>query len=234
MFWLVSPSPISHVHGAHHLSQEHQVYWYIYIYICCLVSRSYPTLCNPINCSPPDSSDHGISQARILEWVAISFSGGSSRPKDGTHISCIGKWILYTTEPMVALYAMRETRVWALGQQDPLEKEVATHSTILAWRISWTEEPGGLQSMGSQRIGHNWAINVKCTKILCTTLRGILKNSDLSVLCPKLLWVRAPTWAWLTFLPSHVCPSRRVESSEAQSPSHVSVRHTASGTNRGP
>ena len=45
---------------------------------------------------------------------------------------------------------MQETRVRFLGQEDPLEKEMATHSSILAWRISWTEEPGGLQSMGSQ------------------------------------------------------------------------------------
>ena len=42
-----------------------------------------------------------------------------------------------------------------LGQEDPLEKEMATHSSILAWRIPWTEEPGGLQSTGSQRVGHN-------------------------------------------------------------------------------
>ena len=43
----------------------------------------------------------------------------------------------------------------AMGQEDPLEKEMATHSSILAWRIPWTEEPGGLQSTGSQRVGHN-------------------------------------------------------------------------------
>ena len=52
---------------------------------------------------------------------------------------------------------MRETWVRSLGQEDPLEKEMATHSSILAWRIPWTEEPGGLQSMGSQRVGHDWA-----------------------------------------------------------------------------
>ena len=54
---------------------------------------------------------------------------------------------------------MQETWVWSLGWEDPLEKEMATHSSILAWRISWTEEPGGLQSMGSQRVGHDWATN---------------------------------------------------------------------------
>ena len=53
------------------------------------------------------------------------------------------------------LPAMQETWVPSLGQEDPLEQEMATHSSILAWEISWTEEPGGLQSMGSQRVGHN-------------------------------------------------------------------------------
>ena len=51
------------------------------------------------------------------------------------------------------LPAMWETLVQSLGGEDPLEKEMATHSRILAWRIPWTEEPGGLQSMGSQRVG---------------------------------------------------------------------------------
>ena len=51
------------------------------------------------------------------------------------------------------LPAMWETWVQSLGQEDPLEKEMATHSSILAWRIPWTEEHGGLQSMGSQRLG---------------------------------------------------------------------------------
>ena len=50
---------------------------------------------------------------------------------------------------------MRETQVQSLGQEDPLEKEMVTHSTILAWRIPWTEEPGGLLSMGSQRVEHD-------------------------------------------------------------------------------
>ena len=47
---------------------------------------------------------------------------------------------------------MQETQVWSLGWEDPLEKEMATHSNILAWRIPWTEEPGGLQPMGSQEL----------------------------------------------------------------------------------
>ena len=53
------------------------------------------------------------------------------------------------------LPAMQETWVQSLGQEDPLEKGMATHPSILAWRISWTEEPGSLQSMRSKRVGHN-------------------------------------------------------------------------------
>jgi len=55
------------------------------------------------------------------------------------------------------LPAMREMWVLLLGWEDPLEKEMATHSSILAWEILWTEEPGGLQSMGLQRVRHDWA-----------------------------------------------------------------------------
>ena len=51
----------------------------------------------------------------------------------------------------------RETRVRSLGQKDPLEKEMATHSSILAWKISWTEEPRKLQTMGLQKVGHHLA-----------------------------------------------------------------------------
>ena len=54
-----------------------------------LVAQLCPTLCDPMDCSPPGSSVHGILQARILEWVAIPFSRGSSQPKDRTQVSCI-------------------------------------------------------------------------------------------------------------------------------------------------
>ena len=53
------------------------------------------------------------------------------------------------------LPAMQESRVRSLGQEDPLEKEMATHSSTLAWKIPWMEEPGKLQSMGLQRVGHD-------------------------------------------------------------------------------
>ena len=56
--------------------------------------------------------------------------------------------------------AMQKTQVWSLGQEDPLEKGMDTYSSILAWKIPWTEEPGKLQSMESQRDRHNWVTNI--------------------------------------------------------------------------
>ena len=61
----------------------------------CMHAQSCPTLCDLMNYSPPGSSVHGILQARILEWGTISFFRGSSSPRDWTHVSCIGRWILY-------------------------------------------------------------------------------------------------------------------------------------------
>ena len=70
------------------------------------------------------------------------------------------------------LPAMLEARVWFLGQEDPLEKEMATHSSILAWRILWIEEPGRLHSMGSQSVGHDWANSLHFTSLRFTSFMG--------------------------------------------------------------
>ena len=88
------------------LSQENELlspfYSFLFTFIlinrvlcCCSVAKSCPTLCDPIVCGLPGSSVHGISQATTLEWVAISSSRGSFRPKGQTHVSCIGWQILY-------------------------------------------------------------------------------------------------------------------------------------------
>ena len=63
--------------------------------------------------------------------------------------------ISLVAQTVKCLPAMRETQVRSLGQEDPLEKEMAAHSSTLACKIPWTEEPGRLQSMGPQRVGHN-------------------------------------------------------------------------------
>ena len=63
------------------------------ISMCVLITQSCPNLCDPMDCNPPGSSVYEILQARVLEWVAISFSRGSSRPRDQTWVSCIaGRW----------------------------------------------------------------------------------------------------------------------------------------------
>ena len=69
------------------------------------------------------------------------------------------------------LPTMRETRVQSLGWEDLLEKAMATHSSILAWKIPWTEEPGRLQSMGSQRVGHDWATSLSLFSSSVTAIR---------------------------------------------------------------
>ena len=76
---------------------------------CCLVTQLCLTLCNPTDCSSPRSSVHGMLQARILEWITISFSRESSWPRDETRVSCIGRWILYRwvtweTHKLISVY----------------------------------------------------------------------------------------------------------------------------------
>ena len=81
--------------------------------------------------------------------------GGSKITADGDCSHEIKRCLLLVAQRLKHLPAMWETWVRSLGQEDPLEKEMATHSSILAWRIGWAEEPGGLQSTGSQRVGHD-------------------------------------------------------------------------------
>ena len=191
--------------------------------------------CDPMDCSLPGSSVHGISQAKILKWVAISFSRWSSQPRDWTCISCIvGRF--FTTEPLgkpfyrymcicicvyvymcILFFNWKKTAlqccvgfchtknviqpqlyIYHLLPKPPpltlssssrslerarpgslslaegaaptsyftndcvyiLEKAMAPHSSALAWKIPWMEEPCRLQSMGSLRVRHDWATSL--------------------------------------------------------------------------
>ena len=131
-----------------------------------LVAQSCLTLCDPMDYNPRFLCLLRTSQARILEWVAISSSRRSSQSRDWTWVSCIAGsfftlWVttckfspskvtfkLEKRASLVAhtvksLPAMQETQVQSLSQEDPLEKEMATHSSIFAWKIPWMGEPGG-------------------------------------------------------------------------------------------
>ena len=117
----------------------------------CLVSKSGLTFCNPIDCSLPGLSVHGISQARILEWVAISFSRGSSWPRDWSHVycvSCIGRQILYRWATLGVPQSPPHTRrgivsceLWwlvTLGPQRQAsnwEKEIIFPDFLILWKV---------------------------------------------------------------------------------------------------
>ena len=166
-----------------------------------LVAQSCPTLCVHIDCNPPGSSvHHGILQARILEWVAIPFSRGSSWPRDQTQVSCsadrfftisaIRGIITHIIYNVYITYTWRRqwhpTPVLSPGKSHgrgawwatvhgaaksrtqlsdftfcfhfhALEEEMATLSSVLAWGIPGMGEPGGLPSLGSHRVGHDWS-----------------------------------------------------------------------------
>ena len=90
------PWDLGSIPGSRRLSGEGNgpqvLFYFLGCVLSCLVMYN---CCNPTDCSPPGSSVHGISQARILKWVAISYSRRSSQPRDWTHVSCIARWIFY-------------------------------------------------------------------------------------------------------------------------------------------
>ena len=87
-------------------------------------------------------------------------------------------WTSLVAQTVKRLSTMRETRVQSLGQEDPLEKGMAIHSSTIAWRIPWTEEPGRQQSMGSQRVRHDWATSLSFFLLILSFL-------SLSTSCPS-------------------------------------------------
>ena len=116
----------------------------------CSVAKSCPTLCDLMVCSPPGSSVHRISQARILKWVAFSYSRGSSELRDQTQVSCIAGGFFTLVPPGLPC--------WLSGKESTSQCRRGgfdLSSVFLPGESSWTEEPGGLQSMGSQRVGHS-------------------------------------------------------------------------------
>ena len=108
-------------------------------------------------------------------------------------ISSLLRWRASLVAQMVeSLPAKSETRVWSLGQEDPLEKEVATHSSILAWKIPWTEEPGGLRPMGLQRVGHDWATNTHALNLSGPVSLSVEWGCTEMVLSPELWFCLCP------------------------------------------
>ena len=109
----------------------------------------YSCLENPMDRGAWQATVHGVVKSRI--WL--------SNLTELTNCYVCLIWIGASLIPQTIKNTpvMQETWVWSLGWEDPLEKGMAAHSSILAWRIPWTEEPGGLQSMRSPRVRHDWA-----------------------------------------------------------------------------
>ena len=123
-------------------------------YCCYLVTKSCPTLWDPMDCNPPASSVHGIFLAKILEWVVMSSSRGSIRPRDGIHVSCIGMQILYhwaIGEAHHHLSGFHKRSIPGEGQDNPLQY------SCLETPHGQRSLAGYLQSIGSQRVRHDWA-----------------------------------------------------------------------------
>ena len=98
--------------------------------LCPVCAQSCSPLCDPMDCSPPGSSVHGIFQARILEWLAISSSRGSSRLRDRTHVSCIGRQVLYH-------WATWEAHECLWGTFKTLKHSAALHLNLISkWKLS--------------------------------------------------------------------------------------------------
>ena len=102
---------------------------------------------------------HEAGHPKLVLWDnaedpgLIPGSGRSAREMIGCPLQY--SWASLVAQMVKNLPAMRETQVRFLGSEDPLEREMTTHSSTLAWKIPWMEEPGGLQSMGSLRVGHD-------------------------------------------------------------------------------
>ena len=101
--------------------------------------QSCSTLCDPMDCSPPSSSVHGILQARILQWVAMPSSRGSSQPRDQPHVfvSCIDRWILYHGDTWEALCALKLTLRQERGHNTKGGHKILTNITFTPQFNKW-------------------------------------------------------------------------------------------------
>ena len=167
------------------------------LYYCSLFDKSYPTLLQPQGLySPPVSSLHGFCQARILEWVAISFSRGSSRPRDWTHIPCIARRFsllshqgnrtqlilgCYLNPSLVQPVKVSTRNAGDLGSIPGSGRSPGEgNGTPLQYSCLENPMDGGawwVTAMGSQRVGHNWTTSLP----ICLLRRTERKECNTSV-----------------------------------------------------
>ena len=117
-------------------------------------------LCWLLSLQSTDSRAYGLQELLHINSIVVAHQLSSSEACE--FFPDQGNWQLgafLVAQTVKNLPTILKTRVRSLGREDPLEKGMATHSSILAWRIPWTEDPDRLQSMRSQRLGHDWATN---------------------------------------------------------------------------
>ena len=151
LFWLLQ------LWGKFFYYSNSEIYFY-FIYFFVLLYNTVSVLLY-IDMNPPWVYMSSQSWTPLPPRSLYHLSGLSQCTSPKNPVSCIEPRLAIRSlvaQRLKPLSPMRETRVWSLGQEDPLEKEMVTCSSILAWRIPWKEEPGRLQSMGSQRVRHNW------------------------------------------------------------------------------
>ena len=122
---------------------------------------------------PPGESGGNQDSPGEQELAAAALGSLSYHKETGKHffgVLPLAYWASLVTLMVKSPPAMQETRVRSLAWEDPLEKEIVTHSSILAWGIPWTEEPGGLQSLGLQRVGHSFILTHTHTHTLPSSL----------------------------------------------------------------
>ena len=132
------------------------------------MSNDNSYLLNTHVASFPDISFGKESAYNAGDSGSIARSGRSAG--EGISYPLQYSWASLVAQMVKNPSAMQDTWVWSLGQEDPLKEGMAIHSRILAWRIPWTEEPGRLQSMGSQRVRHDWMTKHSTARRLSDTV----------------------------------------------------------------
>ena len=133
----------------------------------CLLAQLCPTLCDPMNCSPPGSSVHGILQARILEWVAMPSSRGSSQPRDQTQVSCTGGrfFTIWATREAHHLHSSQTSVCLQYVSQFSLLKKfweiVRIHNFTILRIVKEKETPGIHKLVWQSHLGHEFSYLIK-------------------------------------------------------------------------
>ena len=166
----------------------------------CLVAQSCLTLCDPINHSTPGSSVHGDSPGKnmgvgchaLLQGIFLTQGSNSGLPHCRRILYCLSQFICLDLplRQRVLFVAYFYIFLWAEFLTH-MEKAMTPHSSTLGWKIPWTEEPGGLQSMGSLRVGHDWATSLS----LFTFLYWIRKWQPTPMFLPGESQGRGAWWA---------------------------------------